>query len=331
MSKGQEHLRDEGSKSQTMIAGATAGVVSRFCIAPLDVVKIRLQLQTRSHPQLNPGDKPPIYRSTLSTFRTILKHEGITAFWKGNIPAEFLYLGYGAVQFTTYRTTSSFLTSLTLPLPSSANSLISGSIAGVASTLATYPLDLLRTRFAAQGKQKVYTSLASGIANIYTQEGVKGFFRGLGAGMMSIVPNMGLFFLFYETLHPPLVDGHPDQRPKSSTHKILTSLIPGSAHASAGLLSSILSKTSIFPLDLIRKRLQVQGPTRQLYAHGPIMPRYDDGLGIRGTVKEILRREGVRGLYRGLGISLVKAAPSSAITMWVYEWVMEGLRRERET
>lgn len=275
------------------------------------------------------------------------------AFWKGNIPAEFLYLGYGAVQFTTYRTTSSFLTSLPLPLPSSANSLISGSLAGVASTLATYPLDLLRTRFAAQGKQKVYTSLARGIANIYTQEGVKGFFRGLGAGMMSIVPNMGLFFLFYETLHPPLVllfsvapppsqllpakennepsDSHPDQRPKSSTHKILTSLIPGSAHATAGLLSSILSKTSIFPLDLIRKRLQVQGPTRQLYAHGSIMPRYDDGLGIRGTVKEILRREGVRGLYRGLGISLVKAAPSSAITMWVYEWVMEGLRREQET
>lgn len=67
------------------------------------------------------------------------------------------------------------------------------------------------------------------------------------------------------------------------------------------------------------------------------MPKYEEGLGIRGTVKEVLRSEGVRGLYRGLGVSLVKAAPSSAITMWVYERTLEMLRRrkgmlkERET
>ena len=48
MSAGGNHLKDEGTKRQTIVAGGLAGLISRFCIAPLDVVKIRLQLQIHS-------------------------------------------------------------------------------------------------------------------------------------------------------------------------------------------------------------------------------------------------------------------------------------------
>jgi solute carrier family 25 thiamine pyrophosphate transporter 19 len=80
MSAGGEHLKDEGSRRQVIIAGATAGLISRFCIAPLDVVKIRLQLQIHSlsDPASHRTVVGPVYKGTLSTMGSIIRQEGIT-------------------------------------------------------------------------------------------------------------------------------------------------------------------------------------------------------------------------------------------------------------
>lgn len=80
MSAGGEHLKDEGTKRQVVLAGGIAGLISRFCIAPLDVVKIRLQLQIHSlsDPLSHLVANGPVYKGTLSTMRTIVKQEGIT-------------------------------------------------------------------------------------------------------------------------------------------------------------------------------------------------------------------------------------------------------------
>lgn len=182
-----------------------------------------------------------------------------------------------------------------------------GAVAGGFATTLTYPLDLLRTRFAAQGIDRVYTSLAASVRDIARHEGPKGFFRGCSAAVGQIVPYMGLFFTSYETLKIALAD-YP---------------FPiGSGDALAGVIASVVSKTAVFPLDTIRKRLQVQGPTRSRYVHRNI-PLYQ---GVFSTLRMIIRREGLRGLYRGLPVSLIKAAPASAVTMWTYERTMTALR-----
>ena len=137
---------------------------------------------------------------------------------------------------------------------------------------------------------------------------MKGFFQGLGVGVAQVVPYMGLFFTAYEALRPPLS---------------ALSFPFGSGDATAGLLASVLAKTGVFPLDLIRKRLQVQGPSRTRYAGGKI-PVYGEGIWRTGS--SIVKKEGWRGLYRGLGIGLVKSAPASAITMWTYERTMKLMK-----
>ncbi|GAB7352769.1 hypothetical protein MBLNU459_g3117t2 [Dothideomycetes sp. NU459] len=290
-----------GSRSQVVIAGAVAGLVSRFCIAPLDVIKIRLQLQTHSlsdplsHPPLS--HRGPVYKGTLSTFKTILREEGLTGLWKGNVPAEYLYLTYGAIQFLSYRSATQALNAVPeeYRLPGGGVSFVAGALAGTAATTVTYPLDLLPS-----------------IRDITRYEGPTGFFRGLGAGIGQIVPYMGLFFTFYESLKPVL-DG---------VTLPLESL--GSGNAIAGICASIMSKTAVFPLDTVRKRLQVQGPTRAKYIHRNI-PAYEAG--VFETLRAIIAREGTRGLYRGLSVSLIKAAPASAVTMWTYERTISGLRK----
>lgn len=280
-------------------------------------MKIRLQLQTHSlsdplshHPTRLLGS--PIYKGTLPTIRRIAYEEGLTALWKGNVPAELMYIAYGAIQFSTYRITNEFLHSTfgEKTLPATVESFVSGAVAGAVATTTTYPLDLLRTRFAAQGQERIYNGLRGAVTSIYQDEGGRGFFRGVGASVGQIVPYMGLFFLGYEAIRP---------------HMSNLELPFGSGKAAAGMLASVMAKTGVFPLDLIRKRLQVQGPSRGRYVHRNI-PEYN---GVWRTFKSILKAEGVRGLYRGLTVSLFKAAPSSAVTMWTYERAL-GFMRDRE-
>ncbi|KAI2618499.1 mitochondrial deoxynucleotide carrier [Hypoxylon sp. NC1633] len=322
MSKPGQRLQDEGSRLQVVAAGATAGLISRFVVAPLDVVKIRLQLQShslsdpRTHLDLRGS---PIYKGTIGTLTHIVKNEGLTALWKGNVPAEMMYVAYASVQFTTYRSTTMALRRIlgdANPLPQTAESFLSGAAAGAAATASTYPLDLLRTRFAAQGNDRVYKSLLRAVQDIQRDEGTRGFFRGLSPALVQIVPFMGLFFAVYESTRLPL--GQLD-------------LPFGTGDATAGIVASVIAKTGIFPLDLVRKRIQVQGPTRSKYVHKNI-PEY---AGTLSTMRLILAKEGVRGLYRGLVVSLIKAAPASAVTMWTYERTLRFLvgraeRREEE-
>ncbi|KAI5861767.1 mitochondrial thiamine pyrophosphate carrier 1 [Durotheca rogersii] len=309
MSGSRERLKDEGTRLQVVAAGATSGLISRFVVAPLDVVKIRMQLQRHGAGAAGPP------RGTYAMFREIVAREGVTALWKGNIPAELLYVAYSAVQFTAYRSTTLFLHHIQdvangsdvpsrRPLPHAVESFISGATAGAAATAATYPLDLLRTRFAAQGNERVYASLVGAVRQIARDEGPRGFFRGLGAGLAQIVPFMGIFFAAYESTRASLsVAPLPEAW--------------GAADAAAGVLAGVAAKTAVFPLDLVRKRVQVQGPTHARYVYGRYAPAYVGG--VVATIRRILAAEGPRGLYRGLTISLVKAAPASAITMWTYE------------
>lgn len=126
---------------------------------------------------------------------------------------------------------------------------------------------------------------------------------------------MGLFFATYETLRPVISQ--------------VGDLPFGTGDAAAGVVASVLAKTGVFPLDLVRKRLQVQGPHRARYVHRNI-PEYS---GVFRTIAVILRNQGVRGLYRGLTVSLIKAAPASAVTMWTYERALKVIRefRSRDT
>lgn len=212
-----------------------------------------------------------------------------------------MYVCYAAVQFATYRSTTLFLqTALPTRLPDSAESFIAGACSGAAATGLTYPLDLLRTRFAAQGRHRIYTSLRSAVWEIKRDEGFKGFFRGIGPGLGQIIPFMGIFFATYESLRVSFDGLHMPW---------------GSGDATAGMLASILAKTTVFPLDLVRKRIQVQGPTRSQYVYQNI-PEYKTAF---GAIKSIFKHAGFRGLYKGLPISLIKAAPASAITLWTYE------------
>ena len=84
--------------AQEAIAGATAGFFARIAVAPIDLAKIRLQLQR--HPVSDLIDRagstsavfirPPKYTGMWQTLRTVAREEGVPALWKGNVPAQLM-------------------------------------------------------------------------------------------------------------------------------------------------------------------------------------------------------------------------------------------------
>jgi solute carrier family 25 thiamine pyrophosphate transporter 19 len=249
----------------------------------------------------------PKYRGVWQSLKLIAREEGFRALWKGNLSAEYLYLAYGALQFYAHREGHRFFqylhTHTNWHMPTSVESFIVGAFAGTTATTGTYPLDLLRTRYASQGVERIYGGIIPTIRDIVRVEGFRGMYRGLTPAILQIVPYMGLMFGSYETLRRAWIQLQP---PASLDH--FGDMICGGA-------AGILSKTGVFPLDVIRKRLQVQGPHLQKYAVQGV-PRYTGR--IISTMLQIFRHEGIAGFYRGYIPGMIKAAPAAAITFYVY-------------
>ncbi|KAG1216995.1 hypothetical protein G6F35_009563 [Rhizopus arrhizus] len=291
--------------NETALCGGIAGIATRFAISPLDVIKIRLQLQSQPlSTKLLFSKQNAKYSGIFHSFKTIVQEEGIRGLFKGNVAAEYLYLTYGISQFYAYYHMDAFMDKKTQIVPS-LKPFVSGMVAGSFATAITYPFDLLRTRFAVQGTSKVYKSLSHAILDINEKEGIKGFYRGLGSSIIQIMPYMGLMFFSYEGLSS-IIQNLKDKQIISDKYNKTENMICGS-------LSGIISKAGVFPLDVVRKRLQVQGPRISEYVVSSI-PTYSHQTSAISCMKHIVCTEGFWALFKGIVPGLLKAGPSG-------EWI----------
>lgn len=290
--------------SEDVIAGFTSAVITRTFLAPLDVLKIRFQLQTA-------GNARPKYSGIWSGARIMLQEEGLRALWKGNVAALVMSSLWTPLNFAVVRSVKNTLTEHGMT-NTSVNATLAGGVASAAATSLTYPLDFLRTRFAVQGERKVYASYLDAVKQIYRQAGVIGFYTGLPTAVIGVVPYMALMFGMYDTINSGFVlvraiigrvDGHPPEQPAWEKFAV-------------GFLTGIGAKTLTHPFTVIKTRLQ----TRDFHSgHLPTVRKVDVGGGFMGMATNILRVEGARGMFRGLAPALLKAGPSSALHFGVYE------------
>ncbi|OWF49792.1 mitochondrial thiamine pyrophosphate carrier-like [Mizuhopecten yessoensis] len=296
------------------LAGAVSGVVSRVMFQPLDVLKVRFQLQIEPIQQQNSSKYWGIYQAT----RTIIKEEGTRALWKGHVPAQLLSVVYGVGQFVTFE----FLTKLVWKhLPEECSTkyrplthTVCGSLAACSATVLAHPADVLRTRFIAQGSIKTYSSLLSGIKKIKQTEGILGFYKGLGPALIQTGFQMGLQFGLYSGLTS--IWQWMEHRPLGGKLGITESLVCGAG-------SGIISKLIAYPLDMTKKRLELQGVEQIRKEFGAIRVYR----GFINCLVCVLREEGVRGMYKGLSPSLIKAGFMSASNFFLYDQVCNVLSR----
>ncbi|XP_004630156.1 mitochondrial thiamine pyrophosphate carrier isoform X1 [Octodon degus] len=292
------------SKFEVAVAGSVSGLVTRVLISPLDVIKIRFQLQIEHLSRSDPNAK---YHGILQAGKRILQEEGPAAFWKGHIPAQLLSIGYGAVQFLSFQLLTELVHQASVYETHEFSAhFVCGGLSACAATLAVHPVDVLRTRFAAQGEPRVYKTLQDAVVTMYRTEGPLVFYKGLAPTLIAIFPYAGLQFSCYKSLKRAYDWAIPADGKQTGN---LKNLLCGSG---AGLIS----KTLTYPLDLFKKRLQVGGFEHARAAFGQVRSYR----GLLDCTKQVLHEEGTHGFFKGLSPSLLKAALSTGFVFFWYEF-----------
>jgi len=173
--------------------------------------------------------------------------------------------------------------------------LLAGGIAGAASCIAIYPLEVAKTRLAV-ASPGTYEGVAHCMRSTVRAEGIGALYKGLGASLIGIMPFSAVDLALYNTFKAEL------RYHRRSEPGTLTML-------GCGALSSSLAQLATYPLALAKTRLQASGMPGFI-AH------YD---GLVGCLVDTVQKDGFKGLYRGIVPNLLKAVPSISISYVVFE------------
>jgi solute carrier family 25 (mitochondrial folate transporter), member 32 len=230
---------------------------------------------------------------------------------------------------TPTQSTSTSSTSLsstppsTLPprnIPYIWSSLFAGIGSGTLSSIVCAPLDVMRTRMQVWGDVATHTegTLATkgklqkaGIWKLFQtirqQEGIRGYFRGLGATLATVPMFWGLYFPLYEDMKRTLA--HYSSNDHFTPILQYTSLIHGLSAISAGAIADIVCN----PMFVVRTRLQTEA------LHG------NHHTTILQTVAALYREGGVLIFWRGLTASMMGLS-HVGVQFPVYEWLKKEAR-----
>lgn len=178
--------------SRYLIAGGVAGAASRTATAPLDRLKVVLQVQTkRAH--------------IMPAVKDILKEGGFLGFFRGNGLNVLKVAPESAIRFYTYEMLKTVIVNAkgdeAKADVGTMGRLLAGGIAGAVAQTAIYPMDLVKTRlqtYACEGGR--VPSLGTLSKDIWVQEGPRAFYRGLIPSLLGIIPYAGIDLAAYETL-----------------------------------------------------------------------------------------------------------------------------------
>lgn len=308
------------------VAGGAAGATSRTVVSPLERLKIIMQVQ----PQSSANKRNRAYNGVWTGLVKMWREEGFAGFMRGNGINCLRIAPYSAVQFTTYELCKTWLRPASGELDV-VRRLTAGAVAGIASVVSTYPLDLVRSRISIASanmyneaksevaaptgrvsaealreqiaaRQKAVPGIWSMTKQVYREEGgVRGLYRGCVPTSVGVAPYVALNFYFYEAARKRIspADGDPSALMKLA----------------CGALAGSISQTLTYPLDVLRRRMQVAGMKDSQEKLG-----YKDKNALN-AIQNIVKAEGVTGLYRGLLPNLLKVAPSIGTSFLTYEAV----------
>lgn len=178
-------------RSKYFIAGGIAGAASRTATAPLDRLKVVLQVQTTR-------------ACIVPAIKKIWKEDGFLGFFRGNGLNVVKVAPESAIKFYAYEMLKSIIgdgTGVDKGDIGASGRLFAGGMAGAIAQFAIYPLDLVKTRLqtcACEGGK--VPKLGKLTKDIWVQEGPRAFYKGLVPSVLGIIPYAGIDLAAYETL-----------------------------------------------------------------------------------------------------------------------------------
>jgi solute carrier family 25 folate transporter 32 len=223
--------------------------------------------------------------------------------------------------------------------------------AGACSTMVTNPIWVIKTRMMSQASSShhhynspwQYKSTLDAARQMYKNEGFLTFYSGLAPALLGLT-HVAVQFPLYELFKRLITGDELGQRGEGQS-------IPYFGIITASCLSKVCASTATYPHEVLRTRLQTQqrslpknrGALMKAIMIDPSRPSIPSLLpgsntsnspryrGIVQTVRTILREEGWRAFYAGMGTSMIRAVPASATTLLTYEIMVElFLKKQQE-
>nr|ODN91870.1 solute carrier family 25 (peroxisomal adenine nucleotide transporter), member 17 [Cryptococcus depauperatus CBS 7841] len=170
---------------------------------------------------------------------------------------------------------------------------LAGSIGGCISMAMTYPLVNLSTRAAVQTKRE-HVSTKEALVKIIKEEGVSGIYSGLGSSLFGIAVTNGIYYAFYEEMRSMMIR----RRTKTPTSTSALSMKEGIV---AGLIAGSITTLATNPIWTVQTAQATQASTVAV-SQGETKRGKSSAVQV---IKEIINREGPKGLWRGIGPALV--------------------------
>ena len=243
----------------------------------------------------------------MSTFRDVVKNEGLVALWSGLTPTLIMAVPSVVFYYTTYDEMKEIMQTSSNPHIQSFAPFISGSLARMVAAALTSPLELMRTMMQHRNHGKNVFSL---LRHEFRSRGFLSLWRGLSPSLWRDVPFSGIYWLGYERLSK-LAKAHLFQLdPATPAAEVPVSVSFSSAFI-AGAVSGSVAAAVTTPMDVVKTRRQVD-----LYSDGA------NTLTSKRTfslLRRIAAEEGVGALFSGVGPRVAKVSPACAIMISTYE------------
>jgi len=280
---------------QDLFIGGSIGAFSKTVMAPVERVKLLLQTMD-SNPDIVSGKVKP-YSGIADCFARVHKEQGMRAFWRGNLvnclryaPQQGSALAFNDMlnnMFPKYDSRTQFWQSL-------GSKLFSGGFAGAIANTICYPFDFARTRLASDvgsGKGK-FNGILDCIFTTVRQQGITGLYTGWSVTVAgAFVYRAGQLGCFKQ-----IQDLNPYKNDK------------GTLGAVSAFVAVTAARTVVmpfnYPFDTVRRRMMLQ-------SEKPMSERL-----YKGSIhcfKEVLKNEGLKGMYKGMIPELFRGVGGSLV------------------
>ena len=307
---------------------------AKTVVGPLDRVKILFQA---SNPQF--AKYTGHWLGVVRAIRDINQADGLRGLFRGHSATLLRVFPYAGIKFLAYEQ----IRNAVIPSKQQETTLrrfASGSLAGVTSVFFTYPLEVIRVRLAFETKKDSRSSLSRICNQIYHEQppsppqavaategaitaaaavvqkaapssGLVNFYRGFSPTLLGMIPYAGMSFLTHDAV------GDFFRLPSLAPYTVLSSAstnnkgkvqLTAPAELTSGAIAGLVSQTASYPLEVIRRRMQVGGAVGDGHRWS-----------IAETARSIWLERGLKGFFVGLSIGYVKVVPMVATSFYVYE------------
>ena len=292
-----QEKRKSVSITNDLIAGGIGGIAGIIVGHPFDSIKVRYQIaaSTASSSSNTTLKVQPILNVS-SLFRGISAPVTTAALVNASV-----FMTYGESSRLWDRYINFDSTSV------QSKQIVCGAFTGLVSSFIVSPTELLKIQMQTQnnGSETAYRSSSHAARSILSNQGIQGLYRGFISTCLRQSLGFSVYFSSYDTTKDHL------RYHLGAEHVWLSSIL-------AGGVSGSLSWSVVYPLDYIKSRIQAI----------PLSTTTISELSIWSVAKNTIQQQGWKSLYRGLGITVLRAFPVNGIIFPTYELTLSMLEAD---